>query len=449
MKKTFLEVGVAFFILFPSASALARDLKEILESTLFGGNSPSVFTIPDLRTGRDRPLLSANPVSFGRPLLAMGSLGSAVTQAFGNEIISESAVVPVPSGSSGFAYEFNPDLNVFERQTIGLGAIFNERVNTLGQGRLAFGVAYIRQDFDEYEGEDISSLRIRRGLFARPPLLGLLVDSGDVEATLNLDITTNTAAIWAIYGITEWLDASFLLPVTEIKLRARSTVRQVRDALSRDIPAFLSDSLCTVDRALAGRCRISDFLLIRQGTRFTITDPRTGEETGAFSDLVDESRAGVGDLILRTKASFFESPWGALGGLVEFTFPTGDEDDFLGDDAFKARFLLLYSYSLFNRLYFHLNGGGRVTSQTSRKNTLEYGSAMDLMVTERLSLIAELTGSWRVDPEGLPSHFIDGAFGFKANLLRGLILAVTFRIPATDDGLRSDVAYLAGLEYDF
>jgi hypothetical protein len=166
--------------------------------------------------------------------------------------------------------------------------------------------------------------------------------------------------------------------------------------------------------------------------------------------VVDETTAGVGDLILRSKAQFFEGQWGAFGGLTEFTFPTGEEDDFLGDDAFKARFLLLYSQSLFNnRLNFHLNGGGRVTTQTSRKNTLEYGSAVDLMITEQLSLVAELAGSWRVDPEGLPDNFIDGAFGFKANLLRGLIVAATFRIPGTDDGLRSDLIYLAGLEYDF
>jgi hypothetical protein len=96
-----------------------------------------------------------------------------------------------------------------------------------------------------------------------------------------------------------------------------------------------------------------------------------------------------------------------------------------------------------------MNGGGKVTTQTSRKNTLEYGYAIDFMLTPRFSLVTEMLGSWRVDPDGLPRHFLDSAFGFKVNPWAGLIVNASFRLPATDDGLRSDLVYLAGLEYDF
>jgi hypothetical protein len=435
MKTTLLgTVVVVIACLFPALSA-ARSLKEALEATLFGGPTPVLFTVGD------RPLLAAEPANLGKPILAIGSVGSAVAAAMGEEILSESAVVPVPSGSAGFAYTYNPNLNVFERQSIGLGTVFNERVNTVGRGVLAVGATYIRQDFDEYNGEDLSHLRVRRGLFTRSPFLGVLVESGAVDATLDLDVTTNTVALWATYGLTDWLDLSFLLPITEIDLRARSTIRQASPTLLSDLPAFIPDSQCSTQRAIQNQCRIADFITLRQGTRFTVAE-RT--------DVVDESKTGVGDLLMRTKARFFEGTWGAFGGITEFTFPSGEKDNYLGDGAFKARFLLLYSLSLFeNRLNFHLNGGGRVTTETSRKNTLEYGSAVDVRVTEQLSLIAELIGSWRVEPEGLPDNFIDGAFGLKVNLFRGLIASASFRIPATDDGLRSDLVYLAGLEYDF
>lgn len=449
MKRTLVTMGVALSVLSSFASASAASLKDKLADTLFGGPNPSFFTVDD------RPLLDPDPTRFGNPLLAIGSFGAQVAETLSNEVISESAVVPVPSGSGGFAYEFNHALNIFQRKSIGLGTIFNERVNTLGDGRFALGVAYVRQDFDEYNGEDISDLSIKSRRFARPLFLGPLVDSGAVDATLDLDITTNTAAIWAIYGVTDWLDVSLLLPITEISLRARSTIRQVTDGLVQDLPAFLSDSQCTPERAASGQCRLADFTIIRQGTPFSIIDPRTGEVTRSFSDKVDETRVGVGDLILRGKARLLESDWGALGGLTELTLPSGDKDDFLGDNAVKARFLVLYSLGVWaNRLNVHLNSGWRVTSETSHKNTLEYGSAVDLMVTERLSLVAEMTGSWRMDPRLdagglLPSHFIDGAFGFKVNPFGGLIVSASFRIPATDDGLRSDLVYLAGLEYDF
>lgn len=455
MKKTLVVMGVALYVLLSVIPASARSIKGKLGSTLFGGNTPAQFYF----SNDGRLLLSADPIRFGKGI-ELTHPGSLVANAMSGEILSESAVVPVPSGSAGFAYEFNPALNVFERKSIGLGAIFNERVNTLGKSGFAFGVTYIRQDFDEYNGEDISNLRIRTGLFAKRPFLGEFVENGDVADTLDLAITTNTAAIWAIYGLTDWLDVGFLLPITEINLRARSTVRQVNRTLSKDQPAFKSDVNCTPQRLLQKLCRISDFTIIRRGTPFTLTNPRTGEILSAkngfaFSDVVNETRSGVGDLILRGKARFLQGTWGAFGGLTEFTFPTGDKGNFLGDDAFKARFLLLYSLSFFeNRLNFHLNGGGRVTSQTRHKNTLEYGSAVDVRVTEQLSLVAEMTGSWRVDPRLasgglLPDNFIDGAFGFKANLFRGLIVSASFRIPATDDGLRSDLVYLAGLEYDF
>ncbi len=444
MKKTLVGIATLCSVVFFPAHVSAHSIKEQLASTLFGESNPFFLAI------EGRPLLSADPIRFGEPILAIGNIGSVVTKAMGEEIISESAVVPAPSGTAGFAYEYNPAVDVFERKSIGLGTIFNERANTVGKGYFAFGVAYVRQDFDEYNGEDLSNLRIREGLFAESPFLGVIIDSGEVAATLDLEVTTNSAAIWAIYGLTSWLDLSFLLPVTTIDLRARSTVRQVSNTLIEGLPAFLTDSQCTSERATLGQCNLSDFILLRQGTLFTITDPRTGEETSEFSDKVDETRSGVGDLILRSKARFLEGDWGAFGGLIDLTFPTGDEDNFLGDNAFKASFLLLYSRNLFdNRLNFHLNGGGRATTQTSRKNTLKYGSTLDWKVKDWLSLIAELSGTWRVNPEGLPDNFIDGAFGFKLNPWRGLIVSATFRLPATNDGLRSDLIYLAGLEYDF
>ena len=192
--------------------------------------------------------------------------------------------------------------------------------------------------------------------------------------------------------------------------------------------------------------RPRDFTVLRAGTRFTFAQGQTQQVT----NKVDKSRFGIGDMLIRGKARLLDSYWGSFGGLVELTMPTGSEKNFLGDGAFKARGLLLYSQRLFNnRLNFHLNGGGRVTTQISNKNALDYGSAVDFMVTPWLSLVGEMIGVWRVDPEGLPRHFLDGAFGFKVNPFGGLILNASFRIPATDDGLRSDLVYLAGLEYDF
>ena len=452
MKKVAWILGVVLGTVVLVPPAFARSLKTELRDNLFGAKEGVGITVPNSRTGGNTVLLSADPASrgFGLPIQTggVGGISDLFTQALGREILTESAVIPLPSGSAGFEYLYNPTLNVFERTSIGLGPIFNERVNTLGTGGFAFGASYIRQEFDTFNGRDLSNLSIGKGLFRPKQSLGPFISTGIVKATVNLGVTTNTTALWGTYGLTDWVDVSLLLPITVISLRAKSTIEQGSLNLLDNLPVFLADSQCDPTKR---KCNIADFTVLRKGTRFAFPVDRVkGAKNGRLTNKVSKSKAGFGDMILRSKARLLDSSWGNFGGLAELTLPTGRESNFLGDDAVKARFLLLYSKSLFsNRLNFHLNGGGKVTTQTSNKNTLEYGSAVDFMVTPQLSLVGELIGSWRVDPEGLPRNFIDGAFGFKVNPYKGLILNASFRIPATNDGLRSDLVYLGGVEYDF
>jgi hypothetical protein len=460
MKKAMLFLGVALGAVLLAAPAFARSIRSALEKTLFGGSQSIFLTVrnpaadpsnPNSPFPPDLVLLSADSNSkiFGRPIQTggPGGIASQFVRGLSNNILTESAVIPLPSGSAGFEYTYNPNLNIFERTSIGLGAIFNERVSTLGKGVLALGAAYIRQDFDTFNGRQISKNNSFQSLLPEQSS-SLFLETGEggksiIDATVKLDITTNTAALYGIYGLTEWIDVSLLVPLTDISIKAKSTLQQGSDTLPINFPAFLPDSFCGPERAQTGQCRISDFTVLRAGTRFSFGQGQTVNK-------VDKSHFGIGDMLIRSKARLLDSYWGSFGGLVELTMPTGSESNFLGDGAFKARGLILYSQRFFNnRVNFYLNGGGKVTTQTSRKNTLDYGYAIDFMLTPRLSLITEMIGSWRVDPEGLPQHFLDSAFGFKANLYQGLIVNVSFRLPATDDGLRSDLVYLAGLEYDF
>jgi hypothetical protein len=433
------------------SSAYAGDLKNDLASTLFGAKEPVFLTVNDSQ-GRPRVLLSTNqaPNRFGQPI-SSSTIGPLFTNALSREILTESSIVPVPSGSAGFVYTYNSSLNIFERQSIGLGAIFNERVNTVGKGILALGVAYIRQEFDEFNGKDLSHLQIKQGLFAKQQTLGDFLSPGIVSASADLDITNSTVALYGIYGITDWLDVSLLLPITEISMNIKTTLEQGSLTFLTDVPVFVASPTCDVSSGKKkGNCRVSDFTIVRKGTPFSLNIDTQKNPGGKVITRFDESRTGVGDLIIRGKARLLEKSWGSVGFLTEFTAPTGEEDDFLGDGAFKARFLMLYSKSFWdNRVNFHVNGGGKITTQTSDKNTAEYGTSLDVVVTPRLSLVGELIGSHRIDSGGLPDNFIDGAFGFKANPFGGLIVNASFRIPATDDGLRSDLAYLVGLEYNF
>lgn len=128
MKKAFAAMGVAFPLLLFVVPASARSIKGELKSTLFGGQS-SFLSVPNPSNPNNPklpaqlPLLSADPDPrrFGTPILAIGSVGSVVANAMSSEIFSESTVIPIPSGSTGFSYVYNPNLNIFERRSIGLG----------------------------------------------------------------------------------------------------------------------------------------------------------------------------------------------------------------------------------------------------------------------------------------------------------------------------------------
>src|SRR5262249_4422625 len=163
MKRILLAVGVAFCTLFLTIPASARSIKRKLESTLFAASPQESIFLTVTGPNGQIPLLSAssNPKTFGQPIQSGGEAGIAqfFTKGLATEILTESSVVPVPSGISSLSYVYNPDLSIFERKSIGLGSIFNERVSTLGKGKFAFGVAYVRQDFDTFNGEDLSKLK--------------------------------------------------------------------------------------------------------------------------------------------------------------------------------------------------------------------------------------------------------------------------------------------------
>ena len=114
MKKTLLSMGVVLGAVLLAAPAFAESLKSLLGNTLFGG-SPDKTTFLTVRNpaagqSADFPgtlvLLSAdrNSKIFGKPIQTGGQGGIAhiFSRALGSNILTESAVVPLPSGSAGF-----------------------------------------------------------------------------------------------------------------------------------------------------------------------------------------------------------------------------------------------------------------------------------------------------------------------------------------------------------
>ena len=59
---------------------------------------------------------------------------------FGTALVGQLVTIPLPSPASGFTYEFDPSLGVFQRTTQSFGPILAQRAETVGARRVSFGL---------------------------------------------------------------------------------------------------------------------------------------------------------------------------------------------------------------------------------------------------------------------------------------------------------------------
>ena len=77
---------------------------------------------------------------------------------FGTALVDQFVSLPLPSPTSGFTYQFDPSLGIFQRTTRSFGPILADRADTLGARRVSVGFAFQRFTFDSVEGLDLHSV---------------------------------------------------------------------------------------------------------------------------------------------------------------------------------------------------------------------------------------------------------------------------------------------------
>src|SRR5437773_1861909 len=91
--------------------------------------------------------------------LTVGIAGGSAFDALADNIADTAARnLPIISGSAGYTYRYNPQLEIFERTSETLGPLFLERPDTLGRGKLNVNVSYQYVQFDEFDGRSIKRL---------------------------------------------------------------------------------------------------------------------------------------------------------------------------------------------------------------------------------------------------------------------------------------------------
>ena len=200
--------------------------------------------------------------------------------------------------------------------------------------------------------------------------------------------------------------------------------------------------------------------------------------------FVEGSAAGLGDLLLRTKATLMKENTRAFAAGLDLRLPTGDELNLLGSGAAGIRPFAAFSTTIgrfdphFNLAY-QWNGhsllAGDVESQIEADlpDQFQYAIGTDLQVNSRFSIVFDVLGQRLMNASRLSTYefqatgvagtvalpdirfatdsywVADGAIGFKANVATRVLVNFNLRFSIGQTGLSDRIAPLLGVEWAF
>jgi hypothetical protein len=431
--KTVLAAAVATLVA-TSASAQSSDKLAFLIPHLYGPNGLVVDSEARLPSGETH---SAH----------FNSAFQAEFTQFNVALASQLASVPLPSSASGFTYELDPSLGVFQRSTQSFGPILTERAETIGKGKFSMGFSYQHFSFDTLEGLNLDQVP---AVFTHDsPASG---GRADIVTTLNsIDARVDQAVAFFTYGLLGRADLSVAVPFVTVDMNviSQASVQRVGTATTPAVHFF---------RDAAGGFGAS----------------RTYTGTGSAS--------GIGDVIVRLKTTLYKGGTSAVALGVDGRLPTGDEEDLLGSGAPGVKPFLALSFGSKNvsphlNFAYQWNGdsvlAGSVTTGTKAKvpDQFLYAVGFDVGLNQKVTFVADVLGRYVIDSPRLQStvfqtidvgstfpniHFekgsflvVDGAVGLKFNLGGRLLADFNALFKLNDAGLRDTFTPLVGLEYSF
>ena len=367
-------------------------------------------------------------------------------------LTSQLAAIPLPSPASGFTYRFDPATGTFQRSTRSFGPILADRGETIGKGRIAFGFSHQYFSFDHLDGVPLVGVP---AIFTHDNF-----EAGggraDVVGTMNTIVANVTQFSGAItYGVTDRFDLSLAVPIvrTQLSLLSNATIHRVGTGSNVDVHYFPDES------AIGGFGSTHQF-------------------------FAEDTAAGIGDLVVRAKTTVLREGPRALAAGVDVRLPTGDERNLLGSGATGIRPFAAFSTSFgafapHANIAYQWNGKSVIAGnigagvKADLPDRFAYALGTDLGVTDRFSIVVDLTGQRVLDsprlltrqttitgPAGtvtLPdirfesaSYWVsNGALGFKANLAPKLLVNFNLRFAIGENGLTDRIAPLVGFEWAF
>jgi hypothetical protein len=366
---------------------------------------------------------------------------------FSTALVGQLVTIPLPSPASGFTYEFDPSLGVFQRTTQSFGPILAQRAETVGARRVSFGYASQRFTFDTAEGLDLARVP---AVFTHDNAQ-LLGGREDVVTTVNsIKASVSQFTTFVTIGVTDRFDVSLAVPIVSAELKV-----------------------------------VSDATIQRLGT----INPLTHFYRQSNGDVGNErlftaagSASGLGDLTVRMKGTVKRKSSAAVAAGLDFRLPTGDEMNLLGTGTAGIEPFLIFS-GAFQKIAPHANvsyqwngssvlAGNPATGESADfPDQVGYSVGTEISVSTRLTLAIDVLGRYVINGERLRQedfHALDGksvfpnisfsrdsfqtlsgALGFKVNVFSRLLIDANLLFALDNNGIRDKVTPLVGFEYTF
>jgi hypothetical protein len=366
---------------------------------------------------------------------------------FNTAVASQLTSLPIPSPASGFTYTFDRSLGTYTRSAQSFGPILTERAETIGKEKFFVGFSFQNFTFDKIDNLDTGKVpSVFKHISSGNPAFAEF--SKDLITTQNfLDIQLAQFTTFFTYGVTDRFDISVALPLIRTKL---------------DV--------------------VSDAKIQRIGN---YPDPANvhyfdnGKDAETFSSSGEAS--GIGDIIVRLKATAFKWKNGGMAVATDLRLPTGDEYDFLGSGALGIKPFIAISHRA-GKVSPHVNAGyqwndssvlaGDVRRGTKGHlpNQFTWAAGADWGISPKFTVAGDLlgvntpkakriyetnvTGANGVNYPGTEFrtaglNTVDGALGLKVNPIGSLLVTFNVIFKLNDGGLRDNVTPLIGVSYVF
>ena len=325
----------------------------------------------------------------------------------------ELSTLPLSSSSGGFVYRLDPTLGVVSRASDAFGPFFTERVLQNSRGQSSLGISFQFSEFATLQGADLQT-----GTFPTNAARRVGETQPFSIDSLELELNSRSAVIFASYGITDRLSLSGAVPIARVHFRGER---------HRTI-----NGVTTLQSSQAG------------------------------------SAVGLADIAIQGRYLVAGSPLRGVAVGGDLRLPTGDQEDLLGSGDYGGRTLVIGSWEE-GALAVHANGGigfggasreyfwsGAATVAALPRVTI-VGEVMGRRLSE-LSLVRDVyqphplmpgvdSMRWLPVERGVHSAFF--ASGAKWNVASSWLVNASILIRVTDAGLRARVTPAISIDYSF